>query len=319
MQRMTAPHAEQGGVAVLLAILVLPLLGFAAISVDVGALYAERRQLQNGADAAALAIAQDCAGGDCGAAATTAVTFAGANANDGFADAAATFAQDQVTVRASTRRPDGSTALAHWFAPVFGVDATTVTAQGSAAWGVPTGGTAGLPIIFSWCAFTDATGGEPSTENEVVIRYDNMSVTGCTGPSGKEIPGGFGWLETDAGVCRATHAVGQQVVSDPGNSVPSICSPAYVAELLSQPVLLPVFEESGEQGTSGWYRVYGYAAFQITGYRFSGNNEFNAGGACSGNHRCIKGYFLEFVYLDDDFQFGGDAPDLGASLVGLTG
>ncbi|NKS97062.1 hypothetical protein GS498_06695 [Rhodococcus hoagii] len=35
------------------------LLGFAAISIDIGANYAEKRQLQNGADAAALALAQD--------------------------------------------------------------------------------------------------------------------------------------------------------------------------------------------------------------------------------------------------------------------
>ena len=41
------------------------LLGVGALVIDVGALYAERRQLQNGADAAALAVAADCAEGDC--------------------------------------------------------------------------------------------------------------------------------------------------------------------------------------------------------------------------------------------------------------
>ena len=41
------------------------LLGFATIVVDVGWLYAERRQLQNGADAAALAVAIDCAKDAC--------------------------------------------------------------------------------------------------------------------------------------------------------------------------------------------------------------------------------------------------------------
>ncbi|WP_418606589.1 pilus assembly protein TadG-related protein [Georgenia sp. SUBG003] len=46
---------------VVVALLMVPLIGFAAISVDVAASYAERQQLQNGADAAALAVAQECA------------------------------------------------------------------------------------------------------------------------------------------------------------------------------------------------------------------------------------------------------------------
>ena len=37
------------------------LLGFAALAIDLSSLYQERRVLQNGADAAALAVAKDCA------------------------------------------------------------------------------------------------------------------------------------------------------------------------------------------------------------------------------------------------------------------
>ena len=37
------------------------LVGMAALVVDVGAVVEEKRQLQNGADAAALAVAQSCA------------------------------------------------------------------------------------------------------------------------------------------------------------------------------------------------------------------------------------------------------------------
>ena len=50
--------------------------------IDVGALYAERRQLQNGADAAALAVAEDCAEGDCLDEMATAKTYADSNAKD---------------------------------------------------------------------------------------------------------------------------------------------------------------------------------------------------------------------------------------------
>ena len=52
---------ERGVIAPLAAILMVALLGFGALAVDVGAMYSEKAQLQNGADSAALAIAQTCA------------------------------------------------------------------------------------------------------------------------------------------------------------------------------------------------------------------------------------------------------------------
>ncbi len=52
---------ERGASAVLFGLLLIPLLGFGGIAVDVGALYAEKAELQNGADAAALEVAIACA------------------------------------------------------------------------------------------------------------------------------------------------------------------------------------------------------------------------------------------------------------------
>ncbi|WP_280513530.1 pilus assembly protein TadG-related protein [Intrasporangium calvum] len=61
-------HPERGGVAVIAAVVVaFVMLGALAISVDVGFFKLERGQLQNAADATALALAQECASGDdCG-------------------------------------------------------------------------------------------------------------------------------------------------------------------------------------------------------------------------------------------------------------
>lgn len=57
------PSGERGAVAVLVTAFVAlgVLLGASAISIDVGSLYAQRRQVQNGADAAAFAFAKTCA------------------------------------------------------------------------------------------------------------------------------------------------------------------------------------------------------------------------------------------------------------------
>jgi hypothetical protein len=79
-------RTERGGVvAVTAAVLgVGALLSMGALVVDVGQLYAEREQLQSGADAAALALARECAidQNGCADQVSTAVRYADDNAND---------------------------------------------------------------------------------------------------------------------------------------------------------------------------------------------------------------------------------------------
>jgi len=88
MRRLTSPRRpdDAGAVATVVAILLGGgvLLGMAAVSVDVGQLYAERRQVQNGADAAALAVAVSCASSTTCDTSTSgqARSIANANAND---------------------------------------------------------------------------------------------------------------------------------------------------------------------------------------------------------------------------------------------
>lgn len=58
---------ERGAIGVLIAVLIGGgvLLGMGALAIDVGQLYQNRAELQNGADAAALAVADSCALGSC--------------------------------------------------------------------------------------------------------------------------------------------------------------------------------------------------------------------------------------------------------------
>src|SRR5216117_2816234 len=57
--RVRAAHTDEGGqTIVLVALLFVVLLAFAALSLDVGRFYAERRYLQNAVDSAALACAR---------------------------------------------------------------------------------------------------------------------------------------------------------------------------------------------------------------------------------------------------------------------
>jgi predicted HD phosphohydrolase len=65
--RRLLKRREQGAIAIMVTILLGSgvLLGVAALVVDVGNLYAERGQLQSGADASAMAVAAECETGTC--------------------------------------------------------------------------------------------------------------------------------------------------------------------------------------------------------------------------------------------------------------
>ncbi len=319
MQRLTrvltrrlAGHPERGAVAVVLSLLMIPVIGFAAIAVDVGALYAERARLQVAADAAALAVAADCARGACGNMTATASSLVTAN-NDG-ASAAPPVLQNsplRVTV-------NGSDPVQHWFAPVIGHDSTRVTASATVAWGGPERGTAVLPLTFSWCEFLQQTGGGlPSGSTVRTIYFTKTSNTvGCTGPSNNVVPGGFAYLDTPADKCAAASARNQRTYSSTGNTPPNTCSQAYISSWVGKTVLLPLFDSSGATGSNAWYHVFGYAAFRITGYSFGGQFDTTPK-PCSGNERCVSGYFTRLVDLSEAFSYSSDAPSLGASVLEL--
>ncbi len=122
-------------------------MGFAAISIDIGANYAEKRQLQNGADAAALALAQDtlcksalgCHGrrGQLGQVERERRNARGAAVID--------IARRKVTATASAVGSDGQPGRQNLFAPVIGSDRSQISATASAGCGHPLAGTAALP------------------------------------------------------------------------------------------------------------------------------------------------------------------------------
>ena len=142
------------------------------------------------------------------------------------------------------------------------------------------------------------------------------NTTGCTGPSHNIVPGGFAYLDTDPGKCAASTGLGGQWMSSTGNSVPSACSTADLSKWVGQTVLLPIFDQSGDTGSNAWYRVYGYAAFKLTGYSLGG--QYNSTPKpCTGNDRCVSGYFTRFVELSDAWSYSPTAPTLGASILRL--
>jgi Flp pilus assembly protein TadG len=312
-------HDERGASAVMVAVLMIPILGFMAIALDVGALYAERAQLQNGADSAALAIAQDCANGACGTSAARAAELANDNANDAAANVLTPVfpTGHSVKVTSSTREAgSGAGAISHPFARFIGTDSTTVSATATAEWGSPGAGATTLPIAISYCEF------RPSLDGTLqLIRYDQQLQ--CAGRDGHPIPGGFGWLERIPGECGSYIDLDDATMpSEPGNSYPGTCD-ATMSTIKGDTILVPIFDgASVKSGPATSYHIYAFAAFTITGWKLSGGTKKPevdldpAAPACTGNCRGIQGYFDHWVSIEAaGAELGG--PDLGASIVRL--
>jgi hypothetical protein len=329
--RRVSLYDDHGGMAVMIALTMVVLLGGAAVAVDVGAMYAERRELQNGADAAALAVAQDCAAGDCGTYGATAQALADSNARDGSAEALVEFPTgNSVQVTTNTPAAADGTFLRHWFAPFLGIDSTRVVAQATAAWG-GIGGAATLPVTISECEWDTATGYDPATGDrtlptaEIVI-YNHSgggsSDTCHSNVSGLDMPGGFGWLELDGtGTCTANTQSGGWVGNTPGSGSPAPaastgCTAAFFAGLLGRTVLVPIYSVSTGTGVGGQYHITGYAGFEITGYRVGGA-EASSPAPCVNPFRCFSGRFV--TYTADSGVPDPAAINYGATVIALTG
>jgi hypothetical protein len=345
MQRM---RSDDGAVAVLVAILAVVLFGFGALVIDVGALYAERRQLQNGADAAAFAVAEACAAGDCGPYQANAELFADGNASDGFSRVAPgevcgstdaglpacanppadLVGSGYVRVRTRTQEPDGTNLVPPFLATVLdpGYQGTEVSATATVVWGAPGGIDAELAVTFSQCEYEkltkDADGNtiyatepyDPALERTIYFHDSTDAGTCGAGPSGADLPGGFGWLDADDD-CSAVIENGW-TSADTGASASKDCKAALNA-LLGQTVLIPVFDYLNEEsGTNGGYHIWTYVGFVLTGYRFPGASYPDGANApCSSSQTCIRGYFVEVVAP----AMGPvtDGPDQGVRVVQL--
>lgn len=158
----------------------------------------------------------------------------------------------------------------------------------------------------------------PSDTPESTIYFTKASATDCTGPSNNLLPGGFGWLTPSATSCNKTESViDGWVGSDSGKNVPSICTPEAFNKWLGQTILLPIFDEAKGTGSSGQYKVFGYAAFTLKSYYFAGQfKPLNP--PCGGEERCIRGSFDRFVDLNEYFDYSPSGPRLGAAVVALT-
>ena len=302
MQRLTdlfrgaRLSGERGATAVLFALLLVPLLGFAAIAVDVGSLYAERARLQVAADAAAIAVAQDCSRGNCGDMLATARGPGRRQRRRRLRRAAG--AQQRPAQR-HRHRPHARCSTGSRRS-----SATTPPRsrrRATVGWGAPERGhRASLPLTFSWCEFSPADRRRPALGHGRPhdLLHEDVEHDRLHRPVEQRRPRRLRLPEHRPGQVRGHHRIW------PASGCPTpatACrrparrrtSPQWVG----QTVLLPLFDESGATGSNAWYRVYGYAAFKLTGYCARRPVRAPAPSRARGNERCVTGYFTRFVDL----------------------
>jgi hypothetical protein len=356
--RLLGRDRQQGGIGVLVAVVLGGgvLLGMAALAIDVGQIYQNRAELQNGADAGALGVAKSCALGACnsgaagGYATANSSVLTGNNAAVDLVCGTSTLAPcpapvtgdmtdcppipavgNFVDVHTSTKIASGSTVLPPVFAETLvgssSFSGTHVKACAQAEWG-PAQQSNSLALTLSLCVWNSLTTGSPfGTPVPIFIKGKAKP---CGGPAGQNLPGGFDWLaliNPNQCIAAIDLTVTNQYTSNnkPGNSVPPACKIALqndvAAYMAGNPVtvFLPIFSATSGTGVGGTYTIIGLAGFVIMGYdHLPGMGQGGVHTACTGNGSdpCIEGYFLPGI---DPVTSVGGGTNFGALAVRLTG
>ncbi|MCP3936553.1 MAG: hypothetical protein GY708_14400 [Actinomycetia bacterium] len=299
---------ETGAAAIILALSMTVLMGAAAIVLDAGDIWQQRRQLVGAVDAGALAAAAEFATGSdgCDDMADDYVVSNAPDTDSIICTASENGGAGQVTVSSSVT-------VTHALAQVLGRDSTEVTASSTARWGPatamsglrPFGLCEGSPGFEAW----QASG--HSTEDVFRIQYSKDQANACGGPA----PGNWGMLDFNGGSNSNNETkdwvrygypgeveAPQWIEGDPGAFSPSL----PISDIVGDVIQVPVFDGyNGAGGANAEFHVIGFVSLIIVDYKANGQQAKR--------------------YLDVQFQStiaagkccDGATVDMGTSVVGL--
>jgi len=329
-QKGPSLRRERGQTLAVVAVMIVLLVAFLGLVIDGGNVYAQRRQMQNAADAAALAGARALALGKGNSAAkTTAEQFAQANGAAACVPKTETYT---VTVAVSKTVPT-------YFASVIGIREMPVSAVASAAFFKPRGYGNMLPLTIlssTWATNTLYTiwigdqptepFGTPETRGWLNIDGGNSNADELTCFVCPDCPGTPTWTLdslpfwvnsapglTNAGVqaladCHASYKKYEMPEDDPRRDV---VVPLFdrVCERPPQGSTPPQDSCWVDLGTGNMnYRIVGFAMFHIVDVQYQGDP------------KTITGYFLANYVPSGDGQEASDefGSEHGMSIVRLV-
>jgi hypothetical protein len=296
-------RTEQGAVALLVGILSLVLLGFTAFVTDFGTAYANQRNLQNGADAAALAVGRSIAYGAAPTAncATVAATFSSTgrttadqyfgknvatNSGAALETGTAGFSVDCQPINGVNQvvvHVVGSQLSPTFAGKVFGWNDLQITKEARVIVG-PAGTVVGLRP-FAICQ-VDATNLAGNNGLPYTLDFDNASA-GCG-----YAPGNWGTLDFDGGSNSTgdlanwiangyngaiSNASPFHVMGDPGAPGPGGLEAAMNTMMNSGDIVIPVFSALTLNGQNSDFTITGFVSVQVCGWKL---NNKSGNGAC---------------------------------------
>ncbi len=163
--------SERGATLVYVALIMVVLLAFVALAVDVGHLYAERRHMQNAADAGALAGAYELCFGTASAWETTAESYATTNNR---AQAAVATLENNWTVNVVASETANT-----YLAGIIGINNVPIAAEAAAACGQADSACGLWPIAFDLNQWTNDLLTRPCGEVFYVWSDDHKDTVDC--------------------------------------------------------------------------------------------------------------------------------------------
>lgn len=327
---------ERGVTAVMVALMSTMLLAATGLGVDTAHVVYDDTRVQHSADAAALAIAADCARNPLACTNTkatgTANEFAEDNSDGGTGSITAGPSNGSVSVAVAKSVPTK-------FFGAFGIESKNVDAQATASWdNEPIGGTV-LPFAMSLCEYTKHavdTPAEIRTDLNDLVKtaktYAAVSshVTSCSVPADvTTLPGspssvsmleGGLWMSMNGNnVCdgKVDSDYSKQYEATAKNET---CVKKYEDDLVPNTVVFfPIYAPSANypyagisdsgSGDSIAVQIVGYAPFRVSGSCLE--NSCNRPG--------IFGEFIRSAQKPPEMEYGTGAGNFGAVTVKLTG
>jgi Flp pilus assembly protein TadG len=293
MQRMTQQD-DQGIATIFFVLLMVVMVGAMSLAIDGGNIFSNKQSDQNGADAAAMAIALSCSAGQTCDASVGApfINPGGSTPTRSGQTLSASFPAAGTVTATVSKVVDTA------FGNAIGVDQGTTQRSATAKWGALGSATNKFPFTLSTCAFT--------IQFNVKVTLHSHNTAGCPNPAGQ-----FGFIS--GGCTTQTIQAGQYLSGTTGNNLNGTgCSTADLDNLLGTDVLVPVWDTATGQGAGAAYHVLAYAIFHLTGWSTNGNtfgsqthvppstlkkmcdSSADGGTAEGDNTPCIRGIFKGF-------------------------
>lgn len=306
---------DRGAISILVAFLITGgvVVGLLAMVVDVGRLFNERRVLVNGSDAAALAVARECALDEArcdDSASAIAGDLANANAGPdqvsaldelcGSGDLGACRAlrdhawecqstqafPNHARVRTSTEQADGGTLVPSVFARAFGFDGQGMWSCSQAIWGTARGANVTFPLALSACDYV-------SNASAVIQIFEPSNFKPGQGPTCtivdddgnklvlSDMIDGFFYVQLDdqRRDCLTPVQVYVGDILPRADNIVQLCGPRYedaFQSFVGVQTPLPVFDQLPSGGGIGTttMRVASFVAFTLRAYRLGGGRTF---------------------------------------------